>query len=97
MHPKKKNSVYVDLFNLLNSRIKKHGYEVTTEFDGNKQEFIIENIVIKTGEVIYHKQFGYHKETQKDALIARACEEYLMDMLEYGILLNYESFITTTK
>lgn len=97
MHPKKKNAIYTSLFNLIKSKMEKIGFEIITKFDESKQEFSIENKHIETGDIIYHKQFGYHKENQRDSLITRAYEVYFTDMFEFGIVLNHEAFITANR
>jgi hypothetical protein len=97
MHRKVKTSVYTGMISMINGRMLKHGYKVTTEFNKEEMIFEIKNLNTKTGDTIYYKRFGYRKESEKDALIARAYEEYFIDMFEYGILLNNESFITVNK
>lgn len=96
MHYKQRNKLYTGLISYLNQKAKEMGYHVQTKFDKANMTFTISN-TNKEGDIIYAKQFGYHKDSEKDALISRAYEEYFTDMFEYGLVMNDESFKTENK
>lgn len=97
MHAKKKMALYSLMLIQFKKRSEKLGFKIETKFDEEEYTFSISNVHIESGMTIYSKVFGYRKESEKDALIARAYEEYFADMFEYGIQLNYESYLVTIK
>lgn len=95
MHPKTKKPIYINLINMLKIRAATNGYFINTEFNQKEKTFEISNKNVRTDETIYKKTFGYKNPQEKDSLIARAYEEYFIDMFDYGIVLNDESFKAT--